>query len=160
MSLQLSAAEDGEESFHGPGGYAMTDAEGRYEFKGMPPGRYIIRIRSDREQANSGRPFPVLYHENVTEAARASVVHIGEGERVEGYDIHLPPLPGERTVSGVAVWPDGQPAAGVSISCTTENADVPVVYGVQADEAGRFSFKVYEGIGLKLSVSVERPDGS
>jgi hypothetical protein len=159
VSLQLSTAESGEEPYRGPPGYATTDAEGRYEFKGMPYGRYIIRIRPGDEQT-AARPYPLLYHENVKEAARASVVHIGEGERVEGYDIHLPPLPGERTVSGVAVGPDGRPAAGVSISCTTDNADLPVVYGVQADEEGRFSFKVYEGIGLKLSVSVERPDGS
>ncbi|HEX7176253.1 MAG TPA: carboxypeptidase-like regulatory domain-containing protein [Pyrinomonadaceae bacterium] len=159
VSLQLSAAESGEQSLRGPVGYATTDAEGRYEVKGIPPGRYIIRIRFDGEPTAS-RPFPVLYHENVTEAARARVVQISEGEHVEDYDIRLPPLPGERVVSGVVVWPDGQPAAGVTISYTSDIPNMLIGDAATADEAGRFSFKVYEGIGMKLSVSVNRADGS
>ena len=160
VSLRLSAAEYGDEYFRGPVGYATSDEEGRYSFGGLPPGRYIIRIRSDGEQTDTNRPFPVLYHENVSEAARARVVPIGEGERVEDYDIRLPPPPAERVISGVVVWPDGRPAHGAGVGYTANIAHLPVGYGVQADEAGRFSFKAYEGVGLKLSVSVRRPDGS
>jgi hypothetical protein len=160
VALRLSEAARGDEYFLGHSAHATSDADGRYEFRGVPPGRYIIRVRFDGEETEMGRPFPLLYHPNVRDPARAATLLVGEGEKIEGYDLRLPPLPAERAIEGVAVYPDGQPAAGVQIDYTADVPFVPVGYAVKADGAGRFSFKVYEGVGLKLTAGTRRADGS
>ena len=158
VSLRLSDAARGETYFRGYTNYATTDSEGRYEFKGVPEGRYVLRLRFDGDATDSGRPFPVVYHPNAGDAARATVITIGEGEKVEGYDLHLSPLPAERTIEGVALYPDGAPAANVRVTYTADLPYLDVGYGAEADSAGRFAIKVYEGVGLKVSTSVRRKD--
>ena len=160
VSIRLSAAAKGEMYFRGHTNYATTDAEGRYEFKGIPEGRYILKLRFDGAETDSERPFPVVYHPNAGDPSRAAVVRVGEGERVEDYDLHLPPAPAERTVEGTAVYADGSPAANLHVSYTADQPHTPVAYGVNTDSAGRFTIKVFEGVALKLSVSVKRADGS
>jgi hypothetical protein len=160
VSIRLSDAARGEMYFRGHTDYVTTDAEGRYQFKGIPEGRYILKLRFDGAETDTERPFPTVYHPDVSDAARATAVSIGEGEKVEDYDLHLPPAPAERTVEGVAVYPDGTPAANVRVSYSADIPNLPVGYGTDTDSTGRFVIKVYEGVGLKISVSVRRADNT
>ena len=158
VKLRLSDAAKGEQYFRGHSNYATTDDEGRYRFEGVPPGRFIINMRFDGEEESS-RPFPNLYHPNARRAEEAAVVEIGESEKREDYDLHLPPKPQERTIEGVAVFSDGKPAAGVSLNYSAP--DLPhssYVYTVTTDGAGRFSFKGYEGMRYKIWASMRGAD--
>lgn len=159
VALRLSDASKGEMYFRGHTNYATTDAEGRYEFQGIPTGRYILKLRFDGAETDSERPFPVFYHPNVSDPARAAVISVGEGELAAGYDLHLPPVPAERTVEGVVVYADGTPAAGVNVGYSADQPHANTGYSVDTDAAGRFTIKVYEGVGLKMGAGVQRADG-
>lgn len=151
--LVLSAAEKKDKAYRGHVAAATTDAEGRYEFHGIPPGRYIIRMRPDAEQPYGGAPYPAVYHPNVRDPAKAEAVGVGEGERVEAYDLHLPPRPAERTVEGVVTYADGAPAAGVDVNYSSPE-DPDTQGGAKTDAEGRFSFRGYEALSYRVMANV------
>jgi len=127
--------------------WAYADETGRYELKSIPPGRYYLGIRLDSIR-DPDFPYPRTYYPSVQETAKAEVIEISEGERLKNHDIHLPQPLAERTIEGVVAWPDGQPAAGASVSLTITEYEynfAPGGGGV-ADEQGRFKVRAFEGL--------------
>lgn len=88
---------------------------------------------------------------------QATIVIIGDGERIEKYDLVLPSPPAEHTVNGVVVWPDGRPAPNARVEYLQVN--VPIAYGANSDREGRFSFKVYDGMKITMRATVEIEKG-
>jgi Carboxypeptidase regulatory-like domain/Tissue inhibitor of metalloproteinase len=125
--------------------------DGVYEFKAIPPGRYAFSIRYDGN-SRTERPYPYAYHPGVKDIDQAISVRIGEGERIEKYDLVLPPLPSESTVTGVVVWSDGKPVRNASIHYLEINGST--AYTVEHDKEGRFSFKLYDGLKIKMIANV------
>jgi 5-hydroxyisourate hydrolase-like protein (transthyretin family) len=123
--------------------------DGFYEFKAIPAGRYVFLIRYN-DLFN--RPSPYVYHPGVKDSDQATNVRIGEGERIEKYDMVLPPRPSESTVSGVVVWSDGKPVRNASIDYSEINGST--AYNVEPDKEGRFSFKLYDGLKITMNASV------
>lgn len=153
---ELFLMESAKELYQGHWDAAYSDEEGRYVFKRIPPGRYLLRIRFDG-MTSQNRPFPTTYHPGVTDKSQARVITIGEGQQLEPYDLEVPPLPLEHDVAGVVLWANGQPAKNASVGYGG-GAD-PISYGVKVDEQGRFSFKAYDGMKLGISASVEPERG-
>lgn len=123
----------------------FTDKRGAYEQKGIPPGRYHLGIRLTGIN-DPNFPYPRIYYPGVQETAKAAVIEIAEGEHLQNYDLHLPPPLAERKIEGVVVWPDGQPAAGASVSLTITEYEYNFAHGRHAttDEQGRFTVKAFE----------------
>ena len=129
-----------------------SDKDGLYEFKAIPPGRYALGVRFDG-LTSQNRPFPHIYYPGVENIDQATIISIGEGERIENYDLVLPPPPAERTVDGVVVWSDGEPIPNARIEY--RHVNVPSVYTAKPDREGRFSFKVYDGLKITVRAAVE-----
>ena len=129
-----------------------SDKDGLYEFKTIPPGRYALGVRFDG-LTSQNRPFPHIYYPGVENIDQAAIISIGEGERIEKYDLVLPSPPAERSVDGVVVWSDGKPAPNARIEYSQIN--VPIVYAAKPDQEGRFSFKVYDGLKITMRATVE-----
>ena len=89
------------------GRFNKTDAAGRFDFGSLRPGRYLIgiNIRSDPEGDN---PFPRMFFPGVANAADATVITLGKGEKLSGYDIILPPPLPVSIIRGVLVWQMGR----------------------------------------------------
>lgn len=141
-------------------GYARTRSDdfGRYEFKSVPPGRYVAGVNLD-----SGPTFGSPYR---------SATVAGPGGMVEAIDFPLgghavlPPLvavvPATVTVTGRAAWPDGRPGAHLKVRATAHGETArgfgdTVEAAVDAD--GRFTIEVPEGVRHTFEVFVE-PDGT
>jgi Carboxypeptidase regulatory-like domain len=133
-----------------------SDKDGLYEFKAIPPGRYALGVRFDG-LTSQNRPFPQIYYPGVENIDQAAIVNIGDGERIEKYDLVLPPPPAEHSVEGVVVWPDGRPALNARIEYSQVN--VPIAYGAKPDREGRFSFKIYDGLKITMRATVEIEEG-
>ena len=134
---------------------AHADESGKYVFRRMPAGRFVLQIRFDGLTSQDS-PFPTIYYPGVSEKSQAKVITIAEGQRLENYDLEVPALPLSHEVEGVVLWSNGRPAANARV--TYSLIDYPVAYSVKANEQGRFSFKAYDGMKLSLQAFTEPPD--
>lgn len=155
-NAEIFLIEADKERYRGHWATAYSDAEGRYDFKRIPVGRYVLSIRFDGMTGQTS-PFPVIYYPGVSDRAQAKAFTIGEGQAIEDYDLQMPPLPLEHEVSGYVVWANGKPAPEARVGYTVIGD--AVLYGAKLDSQGRFSFKAYEGLSIALLGSIERERG-
>jgi Carboxypeptidase regulatory-like domain len=148
---EITLCKPEEKRYRATSDIVYSDKDGLYEFKAIPPGRYALGVRFDG-LTSQNRPFPHIYYPGVENIDQATIISIGEGERIEKYDLVLPP-PAERTVDGVVVRSDGEPAPNARIEY--RHVNVPSVYTAKPDREGRFSFKVYDGLRITIRATVE-----
>lgn len=120
--------------------------EGKYDFSGLTPGKYLLSVRIRAPFTDSNRPsrFYFPYVENVSQAAE---ITIGESESLER-DIRLPPGYLVRQIEGTLVWANGVPVSGgwVFLAESKESADDEKKYDwTSTDELGRFSLQAFVG---------------
>jgi hypothetical protein len=126
---------------------AYSDKDGLYAFKAIPPGRYALGVWFDGLDIRN-RPFQQIYYPGVENIDQATIVTIDDGEKVEMNDLVLPPPRAEHSVEGIVEWPDGKPVPNAGIEYLPVN--VPGGYGAKSDQEGRFSFKVHDGLKIKI----------
>lgn len=150
---EIFMIEADKEKYRGHWDAAYADDDGKYAFKFIPTGRYVLQIRFDGLTSQT-RPFPLMYYPGVVDRSQAKVFTFREGE-VQNFDIQVTPLPPESEVRGVVTWSDGRfaPTARVEIEIEA------IVYGAPIDKQGQFSFKAYQGLALVLRASAEIEPG-
>jgi hypothetical protein len=150
---EIFMIEADKEKYRGHWDAAYADDDGKYSFKFIPAGRYVLQIRFDGLTSET-RPFPLMYYPGVADRSQAKVFTFREGE-VENFDIEVPPLPPESEIRGVVIWSDGRfaPTARVEFEFGA------IVYGAPIDNQGRFSFKAYQSLTLVLRASAEIEKG-
>ncbi len=132
-----------------------TDAEGRYEFEGLPPGKYVLGV-SVADAPYSATPYPATYHPSVGDVGQATVIVLGAGEKLGDFDIRLPrELPRGR-VRGVVARSDGRPAKGADVYLYDQEVPEESAFGLEAeaDAAGRFVAPCFKGRRYKLRASL------
>ena len=142
------------EKYAGHWATSYSDENGNYNFNRIPAGRYILITRFDG-MTSQNRPFPTLYYPGVSERSEAKVFTFSEGQRLENFDLVMPPMPAEYTIEGVVVDPQGRAVTGARVGYASDS----LTYRVEVDERGHFSFKAYEGTGLSLRASKELAPG-
>jgi hypothetical protein len=138
--------------------YASADEEGRFTFRPLVPGRYLLGVRlnglsSPGEVAND---YPLTFYPGVSEAAQATPITISRaGEHVSDHVLQLPPRLTERVVEGVVMLPDNRPAPKAFVSYQElSEANLSTSYGLESDEQGRFKIKIYDGFNYLVSAHV------
>jgi hypothetical protein len=127
-----------------------TDADGRFTFAFIAPGKYLVGV-------NLKNPPPASqvdhrsYHPGVTNPSTATVVTIDAGSRVQLTPFQLPQWPQERRISGVVVWSDGTPAPDAQLTLTGARSD-----RVLLDATGRFSVTLPLGAQFTLTAQGSR----
>lgn len=151
---EIFILESDKERYQGYWNAAYADEYGNYSFKRIPPGRYVLSIRFDG-MTSQQRPFPATFYPGVGEKSQAAVISIKEGQRVESYNLVVPPLPWEYDVEGIVLWANGKPA----LNARVEYGVGGILYGVKVNEQGRFCFKAYAGLKLGVSAMIEAEKG-
>jgi hypothetical protein len=126
-----------------------TDAEGRYKFDGVAPGRYLVAVNARNQPGRSDPPYPRSYYPGVRDAARATVISVGDNEQHVNHEFRLPPPLKERTIEGVVLMPDGSPVPHALL--TLEFTEREWIETETADAHGRFKLKVYDGFTYLLA---------
>ena len=110
VELTLVSEEDDEREWQ-----TWTDKEGRYEFYMVQPGGYLLGFNIV-SAPDKDDPYPKTFYPGVKTRAEASLITVGEGEKLKGYDMTLPPSLRERQLNVTVVWPNGTPAANVQVA--------------------------------------------
>jgi hypothetical protein len=130
-----------------------VDGQRLFKFTYLPPGRYYLGFN-----IGSGPSLEYRYQESyfpgVVEREAAAIITIGDDQKVTEIVMPLPEPVAERVIEGVAVWPDGQPAPGISVELKNPGSHYRVGKGVEADAQGRFALKGLEGQSYELSALV------
>jgi hypothetical protein len=134
--------------------WTWTNEEGRYEFRLVQPGSYLLGFNL-KWVPDKDDPYPKTYYPGVKTRSEAALITVGEGERLKGYDMTLPPKLTEREVTVTVVWPDGKPAVGVDvyyeISEGTSSGEA-----VKTDKQGKAVLSLFENYRYILSSTTER----
>jgi len=145
--VELISADPPKEHVHRFGLWAHADQEGHYEFELVPPGRYLLGINIDWAPSR-GNPYPPTYYPGVADSPEAQVVVMGEGTRMERFDIMLPPKLAERRIRGHVVRRDGSSVEGAKVVC-----EISPAYGKSAESGygdtyidGRFDVCGLDGL--------------
>lgn len=141
--------------------YAETNAEGRFEFKEVPPGSYLLGFRIIGSTNTEPLPYPRVYYPGVTTMAQASVVSVKEGERLRDLELRLLPRLEQVNLEGAVVWADGRPAPGAGVNVSLfEEGEMTVYRWIKADERGRFTLKLFSGANYRVNATLQTDSGS
>lgn len=136
--------------------YVRSDKEGRYEMKLLRPGRYWLGVRIVGSAGSTYVPFPRTYYPGVSEEARATIIALTEGQRLDLSELILPPRFVERTLSGIVIDLEGRPVSGATVWLKEKQySDSDMPYRKETDTEGRFSFNVFEGINYHLNAYLD-----
>jgi Tissue inhibitor of metalloproteinase len=125
---------------------AFTDKNGRYIFHEIPTGDYYLGVRLFRI-ADILFPYPRTFYPNTLNLNEAKIISIKEGDVLKDFEIKLGQKLKQRVVSGIAVYPDGTPAANAMISAQeTEYTPTSMGYAFQAKADGTFSITIIDGL--------------
>ena len=109
VQVNLMSGEDNNKYW-----WTWTDKEGNYEFTVVQPGSYLLGFNL-KYGPDKDDPYPKTFYPGVKTRSEASLLTVGEGEKLKGYDMTLPSRLDERKVKVTVVWPGGRPAAGVHV---------------------------------------------
>jgi hypothetical protein len=159
LKVDLIRADGPEISLKGL--WALADQEGRYELKGIPPGRYLLGFGLGSEP-DARAPFPRTYYPGVARAAEATAIEVGPGQRLSVYDLRLPPRRADRSVEVSVVWPDGRPVEDAMLRLEDDNYwwSGNATRQEKLEGAGRYRVVGFEGGTYWLHANVNLKGGN
>ncbi|HET8782694.1 MAG TPA: hypothetical protein VFM63_09760 [Pyrinomonadaceae bacterium] len=149
VQLRLGFADD-----EGNEQWTWTDKEGNYEFVRVQPGNYLLGFNLTWAP-DKNDPYPRTFYPGVKTRAEAALITVGEGERLKGYNMTLPPRLSQREVKVTVVWPDGRPAAGVMVYYEMNDVTDPGDK-VDTDTKGRATVTLFDNYHYIIYATVER----
>jgi carboxypeptidase family protein len=147
--LNLIAGDDDERHW-----WAWTDKEGNYEFRMVQPGSYLLGFNL-KWAPDKDDPYPRTFYPGVKSRSEAALITIGEGEKLKGYDLTLPPRLSERQVKVTVVWPDGSPAANVTVRYEVNDAS-SLWPTVKTSDKGTAVLSLFDNYHYIIFASAER----
>ncbi|MGE3465638.1 MAG: hypothetical protein AB7J13_01790 [Pyrinomonadaceae bacterium] len=161
-----------------------TDSNGYFSVKEIPAGKYTLSVNFN-SNPDPEKPFPTTFYPSSGDRAKATILEIGFGSRIEGFVWNLPPKLAEKRLSGNVVWEDGSPAVGAEIKlfdmafprfyagCSllenrdnAEDTTSPVrstsfrlsgpACDLKSNSSGAFRLSGYEGRTYRISASVTK----
>ena len=141
--------------------FDCTDEQGHFAIDKVDLGDYWL-VANDDGRISSDEPFPPIFYPGVVEKDKATVLTFASGDKLEGFDIHIPTQQPTRIIEGRLLFSDGRPMADqfVEFQSDTEKAGQEGEAHTKTDAEGRFSLPVLEGLkgtlrGHMLGVSDE-----
>ncbi len=124
----------------------LTGSDGRYRFDDLPSGDFQVGVNLFRP------PDPKTpYEPTKWSGVAAPSIHLFAGERKQISPFRLPPPAAVRNIEAQVRWPDGSPAAGVSV--WGEIGDHAAALA-KTDTNGLASIDLLEGIAYSIEAKI------
>lgn len=148
---------DGEKpgAFSDNGGY--TDKIGNFSITSIPSGRYTLSINYLTEP-DEDRPFPTFFYPNAKKRDEAIVIKVGLGQTISNLILQLPARIAKRKIYGTVVFPDGRPAAGMTVNLQRRDSDISFSY-TETDKNGNFVLNGFIGEQYNFGINYYGDEG-
>ena len=140
----------------------LSDEEGNFEIKGIPPGRYLLYFKLE---TRSGKNEKSYFYPGTWDRNKATIIDLPIGQKLSGYEFQTPPEFVVQTLEGRATWADGSPAAGVEVLFLCPESGrlggQVLEFGAvttKTDEEGRFKIQGFKGNIYWLEARGRKPD--
>ena len=140
-----------------PIGPVISDAKGRFQLGGLPPGTYVLDVFG-----YDNRSFPAYFTDRSKQPIGSATATVALGQLVTDVRIATTFVDGE--LAGVVTTDDGKPVPGALVTYTPENPNVhrgssPVGLAVVVtDDRGRFAFTQIDA-SLPYDLRAQGPNG-
>ena len=151
VEVNLMSGDNSEKNW-----FTSTDREGRYEFRMVQPGRYLLGFNL-KWSPDKDDPYPKTYYPGVKTRSETTLLTIGEGVQLKGYDLTLPPKLTEREVMVTVVWPDGRTVVNVEVFYEISEG-LSLGERVKTDKQGRAVLRLFEDYRYLIYGRAERDD--
>jgi Carboxypeptidase regulatory-like domain len=151
LNLVRLRGEDEETDFSGG---VLTDENGEYAFRSVPPGKYKILLHWCCYPTPKA-PYAPIYWPSAASEEGGSEVVVGLEPDAKQYDFHLPVEVKSKSMNALVILPDGKPAPGLEIWLLVgddKHEGVDVGEQIRSDSNGRFSFTILQGLRYFLEV--------
>jgi hypothetical protein len=138
LHLRRAAATEGSPPWARGDITVLSGADGTFKFAPVPPDEYVLGAQLNFPSSGERR-WPRAFYPGVANAAEAAVLKISPGQKLDGFEFHLPrELPEETIPLEVIVrWPDGRPGAGAGITLADQLWPSHFRGVATVDESGR-----------------------
>lgn len=137
-------------SLRGLAWYAVTDAQGRFAFRGVFPGRYHVGVNPGGS-VTPKVPYKPTVYTDAADGKSPATINVGWFEKVALGVLRLPPRLGTRTIRVTVTTPDGQPLPGGTVSYAEERRRRS--FGVlMPNPTGTVAFDTLSGLGYIVTV--------
>ena len=100
--------------------FEMTAKDGSYQFRKVPPGRYMVVMNPDGP--SSGWPYDLRYYPSGVRKDKARVFELAPGQRMAGINFRVPLLP-EHNAQVRVTWTNGSAAPDAPVCIAYTNTD-------------------------------------
>lgn len=90
---------------------AQADDQGRFEFRGVPPGRFLLGVNLGEGPPDTGwNLFPRTFFPGTPDRSKAAIIELPEAGEKLNMNFQLPPRLVSRLIRGSVVLSNGKPA--------------------------------------------------
>jgi hypothetical protein len=149
-TVYLASVDNPDQSFTG-----YEEAEGGFEIKGIPPGRYRLYVNL-KDRFSKSEDDELYFYPGVPEKSKAAIIEIGVGQEVNIESFYLPPKVKTHTLKGTVIYPDGRPAENVRVFMIKDEGSTSYqptwsLPASQTDAEGRFELQGFNGNAYKIA---------
>ena len=138
--------------------HAITDKAGRFEFRMLHAGDYVLGINVDGSPS-ARNPYATVYYPGVADSANATVLSVGEGAPELEAPFILPPALPTRTLSVSVTCRDGSVPPVVAVEASVSGRSMPAEYEMSRD-SGTATIRLLGDVayGIEIRASFPTPD--
>lgn len=147
VCIRAVLAQNSKNEYHAD----CTNERGAFAITELPPGSYILVINAEGK-LSSNEPFKTFYYPNVFARDKATVINIGAGDYLSGFNIYAPRMEETITIEGRFLYSDGKPVTGETVlfAAGKTKDDIEGSARARTDAQGRFSLKILKGLEGQL----------
>jgi hypothetical protein len=100
---------------------AATDSQGRFQFRNLPAGDYLLGVSLRTMPPSDASPYRPTYYLGTQNKDAAQIIRVQQGQTIESVEFRLPRSLNRRTVTGIVVDGKGKPVAGAGVQVAAAN---------------------------------------